>query len=215
MDFKIIYFILKNETPEFLNGFVINIMISVCSMLAGTMLGFLAGRLRHAKLFAVRVLSGFVTSIFRNTPSFILMFYIAYIIPVEFSFGSRVVRIAPWIKASLALAFPAVGFVSDQIFSRLEKIKKKEKTYPSIFVLSWLQFFIIIFMASSTSSVIGASDIVSVANSLIAEHQAPNMIYLIYGYVALWFLAAGLALHFGVNFFLKRRLSGESKKVQQ
>jgi len=210
MDFINVYLILKRETPGFFNGFVVNIMISVLSMFFGTLAGVLTGRLRHGKALVVRAGGNFVTSIFRNTPSFILMFYLAYIIPVEFAYGNQVIRIAPWIKATLALAFPVIGFVSDQTFSHLEKIKNGEKTYPSMLILSWLQFFIIILMASSTASVIGAEDIVSTANALIATYQEPNMIYVIYGYVALWFMVAGLSIHFGVDFLVKRRLPAPS-----
>lgn len=186
---------LLNWTPTFAVGFSLNLLISLVAMLLGTLIGWLLayGRLAQHKTLAHSC--HFSTGIFRNIPSFVFMFYIAFIIPIEFEWGDRIVRFPAWIKASIALTVPVVGFASDQFYRLLREIKSNNPIALPMFLVSWTQYFLIILMASSTASVIGVHEIVGRANTAIAVTRDPGIMLWIYLYVAAWFLLSATVIN--------------------
>lgn len=174
-------------TPNFALGFSLNLLISLVAMLAGTLIGWglaCGRRGRHS----IAVPSNMLTGVFRNIPSFVFMFYIAFIIPIEFEWQGEQVRFPAWIKASIALTVPVVGFASDQFYRLIHEVKQGNTIALPMFFVSWTQYFVIILMASSTASVIGVHEIVGRANTAIAVSRDPGTMLWIYLYVALWFL---------------------------
>ncbi len=199
--------LLLDWTPSFAAGFGVNIMISLVAMLLGTIIGWslACGRASHRNSLAWSCHSA--TGIFRNIPSFVFMFYIAFIIPVEFDWQGEPVRFPTWIKASIALTVPVIGFASDQ-FLRLSRELKKDNTIAlPMFFVSWTQYFLVIIMASSTASVIGVNEIVGRANTAIAITRDYNMMLWIYIYVALWFFLAAILIN--------KLLQWASNKIKQ
>ena len=136
-------------------------------MIVGTIIGWAIAQGRLASRTSLSFGCNMATGIFRNIPSFVFMFYIAFIIPIEFEWQGEPMRIPAWIKASIALAVPVVGFCSDQFYRlRRELIQGNTIALPMFFV-SWTQYFLIIIMASSTASVIGVHEIVGRANTCL------------------------------------------------
>lgn len=175
-------------------GFKMNLLISVLSMTVGTMIGVALGRLRHAGLRALDMPSRFATSICRNVPSFVLLFYMASMIPSEVTLAGSIYTVPLWIKATLALIFPVVGFASDQSLGYFDQRRAGSTAAGEIFIVAWVQYFLIIIMASATASVIGADEIVGRANTLIAAQGDSRLMIAIYLFVSLWFIATGLIL---------------------
>lgn len=175
-------------------GFAMNLLISVLSMLVGTVLGILLGRMRHAGMQSLELPSRFATSICRNVPSFVLLFYMASMIPSEIEVAGSIHAVPIWIKATLALTFPVIGFASDQSLGYFEQRDSGVSGAKETFVVAWAQYFLIIIMASATASVIGADEIVGRANTLIAAQGEDGLMIGIYLFVSLWFIATGLLL---------------------
>lgn len=186
---------LLHWTPSFAVGFSLNLLISFVAMLVGTLIGWgiACGRTSCSRHYSWP--SNFITGIFRNIPSFVFMFYIAFIIPIEFEWRDEDYRFPTWIKASIALAVPVVGFASDQFFRLFREIKQENHIALPMFFVSWTQYFLIIIMASSTASVIGVHEIVGRANTAIAVTRDPNIMLWIYLYVAAWFLLAATLIN--------------------
>jgi His/Glu/Gln/Arg/opine family amino acid ABC transporter permease subunit len=177
-------------TPSFAVGFSLNLLISFVAMLVGTFIGWSIAYGRASSNKAIALPNNLITGIFRNIPSFVFMFYIAFIIPVEFEWQDVDYRFPTWIKAAIALAVPVVGFSSDQFFRLFREMKQSNPIALPMFFVSWTQYFLIILMASSTASVIGVHEIVGRANTAIAVTRDPSLMLWIYLYVAAWFLLA-------------------------
>jgi His/Glu/Gln/Arg/opine family amino acid ABC transporter permease subunit len=175
-------------TPSLATGFGLNLSISFVAMLLGTLIGWLIAHGRASSLQKISISSNRLTDVFRNIPSFVFMFYIAFIIPIEFEWQGEQYRFPAWIKASIALTVPVVGFASDQFYRLIRESTQDNTIALPMFFISWTQYFLIILMASSTASVIGVHEIVGRANTAIAVTQDPNMMLWIYLYVAAWFL---------------------------
>ena len=196
-------------TPELARGFVTNLMISAVSMTLGTLIGAALGGMRHRAGVAgppARLL----TNLCRNVPSFVLLFYVAFLLPVEVEWQGRLVAIPLWIKATLALTIPVIGFVSDQSLGYRRQRSSGVTGAGETFVAAWLQYLLIIVMASATASVIGADEIVGRANRLIAQDNRPVFLLVTYLYVSLWFIGTGLILSWTIGLVqaLPRRRKG-------
>lgn len=197
-------------TPTFAIGFSINLLISLTSMMAGTAIGWLIASGRGSSRHFVAFPNHFITGIFRNIPSFVFMFYIAFIVPVEFEWQGEDFRLPAWIKAAIALTVPVVGFASDQFYRLQAEAQHKNPIALPMFLVSWTQYFLIILMASSTASVIGVHEIVGRANTAIAVTRDPNFMLWIYLYVSMWFLLSATIINSSLKWvsdYLKRRYS--------
>ena len=171
-------------TPFLAVGFLWNILISAATMAIGTPLGFGLARLRLAGSF----LGNALTAAARLPPTFVLIYYFAYILPAEFSVGGYSIALPGWLKASLALAVAVAGFVSDNALPALRHYRRGARTEALYFIPAWTTYFIIIVMASSTASVIGVPEIVQRANTVIAAVGNPQATLWVYSYAMLWFL---------------------------
>jgi hypothetical protein len=120
------------------------------------------------------------------------MFYVALVLPVEIEWRGAVIAVPLLLKAALALSLPVVGFASDQYLALRRQRRARLAGADATYVVAWLQYFLIILMASSTASVIGADEIVGRANRVIATDSRPAFLIATYVYVSGWFLASGL-----------------------
>ncbi len=197
--------IVVGHTAYLAGGFAMNLLISVLSMVIGTILGGLLGRMRFRRMWGVSTIARFATSICRNVPSFVLLFYMASMIPSEIEWSGAIVAVPLWIKATLALIFPVVGFASDQSLGYFRQHDAGLPGAGETFGIAWMQYFLIIIMASATASVIGADEIIGRANTLIAQYDDPQLLIVIYVYVSMWFLATGLLLSALLNVAMSRR----------
>ena len=121
------------------------------------------------------------------------MFYLAFLLPVEIERGGAG-RGAALGQGDAGADDPGDGFASDQWLGHRRQAGAGVPGAGATFLTAWLQYFLIVLMASSTASVIGVDEVVSRANRVIATDQRPVFLMVTYGYVALWFLAAGVAV---------------------
>ncbi|MBB3933011.1 ABC-type amino acid transport system permease subunit/anti-sigma regulatory factor (Ser/Thr protein kinase) [Kaistia hirudinis] len=171
-------------TPFLAGGFLWNIVISLATMAIGTPAGYLLAR---GRLNGSRV-AGFLTAAARVPPTFVLIYYLAYLLPPEIVLGPLALPLPGWVKASLALAVAVTGFVSDNALQALRHLKRGERVEALYFVPAWTTYFLIIVMASSTASVIGVPEIVQRANTVIAAIGDSGAILAVYLYVMAFFL---------------------------
>ncbi|WP_299672896.1 hypothetical protein [uncultured Roseobacter sp.] len=197
--------LLLSHTNYLARGFATNLLISVLSMSFGTVLGGLLGWLRARRVTALGPAAHMATNVCRNVPSFVLLFYMASMIPSEVTISGTIMAVPLWIKATLALTFPVIGFTSDQSRGYFEQRRAGLSGAAETFVVAWVQYFLIIIMASATASVIGADEIVGRANIVISQNESPQFLLITYLYVSLWFLMAGLLMTSAVKLLTRPR----------
>lgn len=184
--------VLWERTPYLLGGYGYNLLIAALAMLIGTFAGCLISLARQSEYTLLKLPGSLLTSLCRNVPSFVLMFYIAFVLPVEFTWNGNLLQVPLWLKATLALVIPVVGFASDQGLAYLRQRKQSAPDAGAVFGVAWVQYYLIVLMASATASVIGADEVVGRANRVIAIDNSPLFLLLVYSYVCLWFLFTGL-----------------------
>lgn len=191
-------------TPYLAGGFVLNLVISALAMALGSLTGAVLAMLRGTGRWWLSGPAMLATSLCRNVPSFVLLFYVAFLLPVEIQLSGRILAVPLWIKATVALTIPVTGFMSDQARGYRRSREAGDPQAGATFLVAWVQYLLIIIMASATASVIGADEIVGRANRLVAQHQGPEFLLLTYGYVALWFIGAGLAASWTMHRLARR-----------
>lgn len=200
-------------TPYLGQGFLWNILISLAAMAVGTALGILLALGRCSERDWLARPAVLLTHLTRNVPTFVFMFYLAYLVPYELALFDHVWTIPGWIKASLALSIAVVGFVSDTFRAALIDWRRGDHLAGYLFIPNWTMYFAIIVMASSTASVIGVSELVSRCNTLISAVGDDAIMMWIYLYAMLWFFLFTLAvsqLMRGVRARLERRTLREA-----
>lgn len=174
-------------TPFLAGGFVWNVVVSLAAMSAGTVLGAGLAFARAGGRPRLAAWAATVTHVTRNVPTFVFLYYLAYLIPFELQLGSAVVQVPAWMKASLALSIAVVGFVSDTLLTAIRDWRRGDHAASWLFVPSWTMYLVIIVMASSTASVIGVPEIVSRSNTIIAAVGTDDLMIWVYGYAMAWF----------------------------
>ncbi|MGC9419216.1 MAG: hypothetical protein ACP5EN_09640 [Rhodovulum sp.] len=197
--------VLIERTPYLAGGFGRNLLISAVSMGLGTLIGAALGWLRFHRFRATLGSERMLTNLCRNVPSFVLLYYMAFMLPAEVEIAGRILAVPVWIKATLALTFPAIGFASDQSLGFFRQRADGVAGAGETFTVAWIQYFLIIIMASATASVIGVDEIVGRANMVIARDDRPVFMLVTYLYVSLWFIAAGLLVSRGTLWAVRRR----------
>lgn len=186
-------------TPWLAQGFLWNVIISAVAMAVGTVLGAGLALLRRSRSRKARGLGVALTDLSRNIPTFVFLYYLAFLIPTEFeAFGAQHV-FPPWLKAALALSIAVVGFVSDSLHAALREWQSGHRAASLLFIPSWTSYFVIVLMASSTASIIGVGEIVSRCNTIIAAVGRTELMLWIYLYAMLWFFAVSFPVTLLMN----------------
>ena len=190
-------------SPFLAEGFGWNIIVSLLAMAIGTIVGVVLALLRGGSNWSVRHGGSGLTTLARNAPTFVMLFYLAYIIPTEFTLFGASATFPAWIKASLALGIAVAGYVSDNALAAIRHMRRQEMPEALLFVPAWTSYFLIIVMASSTASVIGVPELVRRADTVIGAVDKVGLALWVYLWAVVWFLGFSLLLTFGMN-----RLSG-------
>lgn len=193
--------------PTFMQAFSLNIVITLCAMALGIIAGLYITKLHLSRFKLIQLIAKSCLLIFRNVPSFVLLFYLALIIPTQFSLANMHFQIPVMAKAIFALGAPVTGFACGY-FLEAQAQKRAFQLAP------WSQYFIVILMASTTSSIIGVKEIMATANATIAISGDSQMVIPIYSLVALWFISCSLICSWLIKYFDQVLLKRFNDKAQ-
>ena len=164
-----------------------NVLISIVAMAVGTAMGAGLALLRLSPRKVASHIGAALTETARNIPTFVFLFYLAFLIPGEIHVGDALVTAPAWFKAALALSIAVVGFVSDNLMIAIRDWRRGDHSAATLFLPSWTAYLLIIVMASSTASVVGVSEIVSRCNTVIGAVGRDDLMLWVYLYAMAWF----------------------------
>ncbi|MEP6702471.1 MAG: amino acid ABC transporter permease [Betaproteobacteria bacterium] len=194
-------------TPLLAKGFVFNLLISVLSMIVGTIAGVLLGFARISLLAPVRGTSWVVVQFFRNAPWLVLLFFVMFLLPFEFHFGSVVIPFPDWIKSTLGLALPIMANVAEIVRGAVQSIPTAQWDAARSLAFSrrqilwqiilpqclkrmlppWMNWYAILTMATTLASIVGVSEVMTITGRITAAEARTDLLIPIYSYVLLWF----------------------------
>ncbi len=193
--------------PLLLQGFVFNVAISVLAMGIGTLIGVFLGLMQISLLLPVRLGSWAFTQFFRNAPWLVLLFFCMFLLPFEITIGGVRIPFPDWFKATLGLSLPVMANVSEIVRGAVGSIPTGQweaaeslgyargQTLRLIILPQcvrrmlppWMNLYAILTMATVLASIVGVSEMMTLAGRALAAENRPELLLPVYGFVLLCF----------------------------
>jgi polar amino acid transport system permease protein len=204
---------LINWTPFLLGGFFWNILIGILAMMIGSIAGVLLARFRLSEKKWLRKISQGLTALSCNVPTIVFQFYLVIMLPSEWVLPGLgwIIHFPGWLKAALALSIAVLGFTSDNLMIAIRQWRAGNRSIAMLFIPAWINYLLIIIMASSTASIIGVNEIISRCNIIISAGNYSNdgrLMLPVYMYASLIFLS----FCYPLNLLLKKLQSYLQRK---
>ncbi len=187
--------VLIRWAPLLLWGFGFNILISIMAMAIGTVAGVPVGIAQLSRFKVVRILSGIVTQLFRNSPWLVLLFLCVFLIPFEIRvFGLRI-PFPDWAKATMGFALPVMANTSEIARGAIQSVAtgqwdsaralgltQRQALYLVILpqcvkrmLPPWMNLYSLIAMSTVNASVVGVSEMITLTAQVhAAEGSRPG-----------------------------------------
>jgi polar amino acid transport system permease protein len=194
-------------TPLLASGFLFNLLISVFAMAAGTAAGVLLGFARISAAAPVRGASWTVVQFFRNSPWLVLLFFVMFLMPFQFTVGGTTIPVPDWIKATFGLALPIMANMAEIVRGAVQSIptaqweaarslafSRKQTLWKIILpqcvkrmLPPWMNWYAILTMATTLASIVGVSEVMTLTQRVTNAEGRTDLLIPIYSYVLLWF----------------------------
>jgi polar amino acid transport system permease protein len=208
-------------------GFLFNIVISLFSMLIGTILGVVLGLAQISSARPVRGLAWFLTQLFRNSPWLVLLFIVLLALPYEINIIGQTIRIPAWMKAVFGLTLPVMANISEIVRGAVISVPsgqweaaeslgftRRQTLYeiilPQCFkrmIPPWMNWYAILTMATPLCSLLGVEEIITLSRqAMSAEDNQPELLIPFYGFALVLFFAYCYPIA-RLTIWLERRVS--------
>ena len=187
----------------FASGFLFNVLISLFSMLFGTLAGAVLGLGQISKIDPIRWASWFFTQLFRNSPWLVILFIVLLALPFEFVIFGVIVSVPDWMKAVFGLSLPIMANISEIVrgavlsvptaqweaaeslaFSRQQILWRI--ILPQCFkrmIPPWMNWYAILTMATPLCSLLGVEEIITLSRQAMeAENNHPELLVPFYSF---------------------------------
>ncbi|SDI29202.1 amino acid ABC transporter permease [Alloyangia pacifica] len=117
--------VLWDWIPFILNGFALNVVISILAMMLALVLGIGLGLMQISESKLASVPARFVTQLLRNAPWIVILFMIMSLIPYRIEvqgWGNFI--LSDWIKATFAFSLPVMANVSEILRGAVASVPK-------------------------------------------------------------------------------------------
>ncbi len=194
--------------PLLLQGFIFNLVISVCAMAIGTVVGAALGLGQISLNGWVRKLAWGLTQFFRNSPWLVLLFFAMFLLPFELRLGIFAIPLPDWLKAIIGLSLPVMANVSEIVrgavtslpsgqWEAAESLAYTRRQTLWLVILPqcvkrmlppWMNLYSILTMATVLASIVGVSEVMTLTGqALAAEGGRPELLAPFYSFVLLLF----------------------------
>lgn len=192
------------------SGFVFNVIISVLTMLFGTIAGAILGLGQVSPNPVLRVISIAITQTFRNSPWLVLLFIVLLALPFEITIAGVIIPIPDWMKAVFGLSLPIMANIAEVVRGAVMSVPSgqweaaeslaytRHQTLwriilPQCFkrmIPPWMNWYAILTMATPLCSLLGVEELITLSRQAIeAEDNHPELLVPFYGFALLIFFA--------------------------
>jgi polar amino acid transport system permease protein len=199
--------VLVKWLPLILQGFAVDLGISLASMAIGTVLGGLLGIAQVSRSAGVRRMAGATTQFFRNAPWLVILFFCVFLLPFNFTVFGVAVTFPAWAKGIVGLALPVMGNVSEVVRGGIQSIPSGQWEAAESLALNrrqimaivifpqavkrmlppWMNVYAVLMMATPLVSIVGVEDSVTVARSMLAAEGDAALLMPVYAFLLILF----------------------------
>jgi polar amino acid transport system permease protein len=194
-------------TPYLARGFAMNILISICAIALGSLVGLILGALELSPRAFVRFPALVYVQIFRNAPHLVLIFATTYIFPFEILVAGLRIPFPDWIKATIGLAIPASAHIAEIVRGAVQSIPtaqweaaagmgfSRSQTLRWIILPQcikrvlppWMNLYASISMGTALASLVGVNELLHAATDASTAVQRTDFTVAVYLTVLVWF----------------------------
>lgn len=187
-------------------GFVVNVAISIVSMVLAVVAGCAIGMGMTASNAVIRHASTLIMNVFRNSPWLVILYAMLYLLPFQVHVFGHTFQFSPYIKAIIGLSLPVMANMAEILRGSIETIhvgqweSARALGYKPLQVLRWvvipqaiprmipnvMNLYAMLVIGSSLIVVTGTQDVLSVVK-LITATQGENIATALYLYVLFMF----------------------------
>ncbi|MFD5555991.1 MULTISPECIES: amino acid ABC transporter permease [unclassified Streptomyces] len=158
--------VLLDHLPEFREGFIGTILLTLASGLLALVLGVIVAGFRVSPIPPLRLFGTVWVTLFRNTPLTLLFLVVWFVVPVIFMPGLN-----PWTKALLALGCYTSAFVCEAVRSGINTVPLGQAEAARSLGMTFSQTLRLIVLPQATRTVLPPLSSIFIAltkNSAIA-----------------------------------------------
>jgi polar amino acid transport system permease protein len=180
-----------------LRGFLQNIYVFLGGAALATVLAVGIGLARLSRRGTQRALSTAYTELLRNTPEYVLLIWVYYVLPVVFSRLATRLNFSPYAAAILALGLSYSGFMSETVRAGILSVPREQVEAAMSLGLSWrlvlgriiapqairrmlpeaLNQYVSLFKATSFVSLITVQDLMYQVSMITVQEMRPLPLY--------------------------------------
>ncbi|WP_204524230.1 amino acid ABC transporter permease [Corticimicrobacter populi] len=195
--------------PLLLQGFAVDVGISVAAMAIGTVLGALLGIGQVSQIALVRTLADWITQFFRNAPWLVLLFFCVLLLPYQIQFFGWTIPFPAWVKGIIGLMLPVMGNVSEVVRGGIQSLPSGQWEAANALAFSrgqtlrmiilpqaikrmvppWMNVYAVLMMATPLVSIVGVEDSVTVARAVLSAENSTALLMPVYGLLLILFFA--------------------------
>lgn len=195
--------------PLLLQGFAVDVGISVAAMTFGTVLGAFLGIGQISQHAWVSAPAGWITQFFRNAPWLVLLFFCVLLLPHQLQLFGLTIPFPAWVKGILGLTLPVMGNVSEVVRGGIQSLPSGQWEAANSLAFSrwqtlrliilpqavkrmvppWMNVYAVLMMATPLVSIVGVEDSVTLARSVLSAENSPALLMPVYGLLLVLFFA--------------------------
>ncbi|WP_420006010.1 amino acid ABC transporter permease [Arenibacterium sp. LLYu02] len=193
-----------------LQGFLFNILISVCAMAISTVAGAALGLGQVSRNGILRRFSWGFTQLFRNSPWLVILFIVLLALPFEVTLFGTTIGIPGWVKAVIGLSLPVMANVSEIVRGAVNSVPSAQWEAAEALSFSriqtlwqiilpqcikrmippWMNWYAILTMATPLCSLLGVGEVIAYTRQAMeAENNYPELLVPFYGFALVLFFA--------------------------
>lgn len=192
----------------FVSGFLFNVLISILTMLIGTLTGVVLGLCQISPNGWIRRIAKIITQTFRNSPWLVLLFIVLLAFPFEITIGDVIIPVPDWMKAVIGLSLPIMANIAEVVRGAIQSVPSgqweaaESLAYsrgqtlwriilPQCFkrmIPPWMNWYAILTMATPLCSLLGVEELITLTRQAIeAENNRPELLVPFYTFALVIF----------------------------
>lgn len=195
--------------PLILQGFALDVGVSVAAMTLGTILGAFLGLCQVSQVALLRISANWITLFFRNAPWLVMLFLCVLMLPYHVQLFDWTIPFPPWAKGIIGLMLPVMGYISELVRGGIQSIPSgqweaaealafsRSKTLHMIILPQaikrmlppWMNAYAILMMSTPLISIVGVEDSVFVARAVLSAESNTALLMPVYGLLLILFFA--------------------------
>lgn len=196
--------------PLILQGFVLNVLISVIAMATGTMLGLFLGLGQVAPSRWLARPAVAATQFFRNAPWLVLLFYCIFVLPFRVTLFGTTYDVPNWLRATVGLTLPVMANVSEIVRGAVQSIPSGQWEGAASLALSrrqtlwlvvlpqcvkrmlppWMNLYAILLMSTPLASIVGVEEALTMTRNALGAERRSELLIPFYGALLVAFFCA-------------------------